>query len=563
MQVLNVYAVDECEESVCVPNIVNHIEAYISQVLVGTDDSSSEDEDEDEDEDQAGSDGLAYDSEELEQFEAQRNVHPRENLNEYKEIYKGISFKDIPEARKSMNLYSLVNQKKLKLLKSDKIRVRYKCVVGYPFKCLISIEKGNEGCRVKTLNPIHDCNPAFDNSRVEYNTIAYYFKKKLQDNPKYKVKAMRADLKNSFQLNASKSKVKRAKRMIFEKLEGSFTDDYNKLEAYANALRDSNLGSDVVINLSKEVLLQGKRKFLRMYIYFHALKMGYKESLRPFIGVDGTFLKGKAKGQLLVAVRQDNMNHFYPLAWAVVDRETKRSWTWFLELLHNSLDLNMGNGVIFMLDMQKGLMEAIKTYFLKQNIEDFKDQLSKLGQLKEATVTDLLKYPPQSWCRAYFDTVCKNQGVDNNFTESFNSWILEARYKPIIKMLEDIRLKVMNQLRKHEDEVRTWKTKYSPQSMKLYTDYLKIAHSIEVDFNGDDGFEIVEGEDPLKEMHWWYSKEAFLLTYKHKLQLVPAEKFWKLDPSQAMEPPELVKQAGRPKVKRDRQKDEAIKRQGE
>ncbi|XP_019237885.1 PREDICTED: uncharacterized protein LOC109218021 [Nicotiana attenuata] len=426
-----------------------------------------------------------------------------------------------------------------------------------------SIKKGNEGCRVKTLNSRHDCNPAFDNSRVEYSTIAYYFKKKLQDNPKYKVKEMRADLKNSFQLNASKPKFKRAKRKILENLEGSFTDDYNKLEAYANALRDSNPGSDVVINLSKEALLQGKRKFLRMYICFHALKMGYKEGLRPFIGLDGTFLKRKAKGQLLVAVGKDNMNYFYPLAWAVVDRETKRSWTWFLELLHNSLDLNMGNGVTYMSDMQKGLMEAIKTVlpevkhrFCVRHVEsnwckdyrglemkkllwwsvwatyeeDFKDQLSKLGQLKEAVVTDLLKYPPQSWCK-----------------------ILEARYKPIIKMLEDIRLKIMNQLRKHEDEVRTWKTYYNPQSMKLYNDYLKIAHSIEE----------ISMEYPLKEMHWWYSKEAFLLTYKHKLQPVPGEKFWKLDPSQAMEPPELVKRAGRPKVKRDRQKDEAIKRQGE
>nr|XP_009762227.1 PREDICTED: uncharacterized protein LOC104214272 [Nicotiana sylvestris] len=216
--------------------------------------------------------------------------------------------------------------------------------------------------------------------------------------------------------------------------------------------------------------------------------MGYKEGLRPFIGLDAIFLNGKAKGQLLVAVGQDNMNHFYPLAWAIVDRETKRSWTWFLELLHNSLDLNMGNGVTFMSDMQKGLMEAIKTVLpeakhrfcvghvesnwckeyrgleMKKLLwwsawatyaEDFKDQLSKLGELKEAAVTVLLKYPPQSWCRAYFDTVYKNQGVGNNFTESFNSWILEARYKPIIKMLEDIRLKVMNQLRNHEDKVRT------------------------------------------------------------------------------------------------------------
>ncbi|KAG5613871.1 hypothetical protein H5410_013695 [Solanum commersonii] len=39
-------------------------------------------------------------------------------------------------------------------------------------------------------------------------------------------------------------------------------------------------------------------------------------------------------------------------------------------------------------------------------------------------------------------TPCKNYEVVNNFTESVNKWILEARGKPIIKMLEEIRTKV-------------------------------------------------------------------------------------------------------------------------
>lgn len=64
-------------------------------------------------------------------------------------------------------------------------------------------------------------------------------------------------------------------------------------------------------------------------------------------------------------------------------------------------------------------------------------------------------------------------------------------------------------------------------------------------------------------MYWWYSKEAAQKTYSHKLQLVGGEKFWKIDSSQAMEPPYLVKLAGMPKLKRNMQKDEASKRQGE
>ena len=49
-------------------------------------------------------------------------------------------------------------------------------------------------------------------------------------------------------------------------------------------------------------------------------------------------------------------------------------------------------------------------------------------------------------CRAYLDIVCINQVVGNNFTESFNAWILEARYKLIIEILKDFRVKIMERL---------------------------------------------------------------------------------------------------------------------
>jgi len=90
-----------------------------------------------------------------------------------------------------------------------------------------------------------------------------------------------------------------------------------------------------------------------MYIFLNALKLGWKEGLRPFIGLDGTFLKGQCKGQLLVAMAQDSQNCFYPLAWAVVDKETTRTWIWFLQLLNNSLNLKDGQTITFMSDMQK------------------------------------------------------------------------------------------------------------------------------------------------------------------------------------------------------------------
>ncbi|XP_019244503.1 PREDICTED: uncharacterized protein LOC109224378 [Nicotiana attenuata] len=308
-----------------------------------------------------GSDANEYDFEELESLRMQKGKEVNDKLSHYKELDKSMTFKDSEEAKKVMNFYAIANSKPLKLKKSDKIRVRYRCVVGCPFECLISEDKKGPGFKMKILKTEHNCEDAFENPKAKTKTVAEYFRSKVQNNPKYKIKDMKLDLKNQFSLNVHNSTLKRAKRMALQQLQGSFLDDYNRLEAYANEIRESNPGSDVVINLSKDAMAEGKRRFLRMYICFNAMKLGFKQGLRPFIGLDGTFLKGHCKGQLLVDVAQDCQNHFYPLAWAVVDKENTLTWTWFLELLKHSLNLKDGTSITFMSDMQKGLLEAVRT----------------------------------------------------------------------------------------------------------------------------------------------------------------------------------------------------------
>ncbi|XP_070002469.1 uncharacterized protein [Nicotiana sylvestris] len=218
--------------------------------------------------------------------------------------------------------------------------------------------------------------------------------------------------------------------------------------------------------------------------------------------------------------------------------------------------------------------------------------------MSEDVAKDLINYPPKAWCRAYFDTQCKNLMVDNNFTKYFNAWILDARHMPIINMLENIRIKVMERLADYEGKAMSWNDNFSPPCMKLYHDYRAISHACTLKFNGDNGYEITEGKDkytmnlekkrctcrlwdlsvipcphaikalmhekiePVTQIHWWCSKEAYLLTYKYKIQPVRGVQFWKVLPSQAMEPPEIVKMVGRPKVKRNKVANEALKRKG-
>ncbi|XP_060178567.1 uncharacterized protein LOC132608824 [Lycium barbarum] len=113
----------------------------------------------------------------------------------------------------------------------------------------------------------------------------------------------------------------------------------------------------------------------------------------------------------------------------------------------------------------------------------------------KVVIDDLLKYPPEKWSRAFFDTICKNQSVDNNLTECFNGWILEVRHKRIIKMLEEIRLKVMNMLNDNEAAATGWGMNYSRKTILLYNQFMRIAQKCHVNGGADNGFEVAEGGD--------------------------------------------------------------------
>lgn len=86
----------------------------------------------------------------------------------------------------------------------------------------------------------------------------------------------------------------------------------------------------------------------------HAKKGGmFLEGGMPIIGLDGCFLKGVCKGQLLCAIGRDGNNQMYPIAWAVVQLETKASWGWFLTCLKHDLALGDGDKYTIISDMQK------------------------------------------------------------------------------------------------------------------------------------------------------------------------------------------------------------------
>ena len=52
---------------------------------------------------------------------------------------------------------------------------------------------------------------------------------------------------------------------------------------------------------------------IRIFVCFEACRNGWKAGCRPLIGLDGCFLKGVYKGQLLTAVGVDGDGQVFPI----------------------------------------------------------------------------------------------------------------------------------------------------------------------------------------------------------------------------------------------------------
>jgi hypothetical protein len=85
--------------------------------------------------------------------------------------------------------------------------------------------------------------------------------------------------------------------------------------------------------------------------------------------------------------------------------------------------------------------------------EEFRRHMEELKGLNEDAYEFLNKIDPSMWSRAWFSEFPKCDLLVNNISECFNSYILKARDKPILTMLEMIRKKLMKRYQVKRDGI--------------------------------------------------------------------------------------------------------------
>jgi hypothetical protein len=171
------------------------------------------------------------------------------------------------------------------------------------------------------------------------------------EQPNMPIDVLRKKVKNKWNVDVHVSSLYRARKKARESIYVKLDEQYHRLWDYCSVVRSTNVGSCLILMVERP-MPEVPCRFQRLYVSLAAMKNGFREGCRPVVGVDACFLKGHYKWQLMAAVGRDANNNMYPIAMAVVEAETKDSWTWFLEALVADLGPTP-HGWTFISDRQK------------------------------------------------------------------------------------------------------------------------------------------------------------------------------------------------------------------
>nr|KAJ0192736.1 hypothetical protein LSAT_V11C800392570 [Lactuca sativa] len=330
----------------------------------------------------------------------------------------------------------------------------------FPFRLWATWMKNERSFQIKSLIDRHNCARVFKfGSIVSYKWIGTHFMNDILQKPKMSIRKLKAKVSKRFNLIASVGQYRNARKYAFQQIEGTLIEHYAKTWSYGEELKRTNPGSTVKMEV--DVMPDGETYFSKFYVCLKGLKDGWMEGCRRVIGVDGCFLKGICRGKLLAAIGRDANNHIYPVAWAVVAVENKESWKWFLDLLIDDIGMGVGHALTIISDQHKGLVEAVKErvpaaehrqcarHICANFQKRFKGQIFK-------------KLDPKTWCKAFFQVDRSCDAYENGVYESFNSVIEAARKKPLITMLEEIQIYVMERLCIYKAKGQSWDLSICP-----------------------------------------------------------------------------------------------------
>nr|KAJ0184970.1 hypothetical protein LSAT_V11C900474590 [Lactuca sativa] len=340
-------------------------------------------------------------------------------------------FPSVIAFRRALNNYALINE-----FEYCKWRIH------------ASLTQDGVAFEVKKFVEIHSCTRSnkSGNKHATQGWIADVVTDKLKSEGDVSPADLKKWLMHTYNVEVPYMRVFRGREQAYTDMYGKWDDSYVNIYDFKQELEKRNPGSVMEIDLQ---IVGEKKHFLRFFISLTACSKGFLAGCRPYIALDACHLKGKFNGVLAAATSIDGNNGMFPVAYGVLEAENTKSWTWFLTSLQKAI--GTPNGLVISSDMQKGLELAITQLWEAANTYS----VSKHDRLLNEIATkcaDAISYLNENhkkiWSRSKFGTLVKCDYITNNISESFNSWVGDIRYKPVLDLLDAIREKLMERFDK-------------------------------------------------------------------------------------------------------------------
>ncbi|XP_024163698.1 uncharacterized protein LOC112170581 [Rosa chinensis] len=231
----------------------------------------------------------------------------------------GMEFANSKVFKNAIRKHSVITKKELRFKPNTRHKVCAVCRTSPNCRWMIyasNTDLDNPTLFIKSLRLEHTCSSLVGKVyHMHAPFIAEEYQEFFMSDPNWTREGMQNAINKDFGMSVGYQMCYRAKMRAKKLAQGSYEDQYNLVESYARELKKTNPGTSVWIQteLDGEIV-----RFKRIYICIAALKKGWREGCRPYIGLDDCHLKTVHKGQLLSAVGIDGNNGIYPIAWAIV-----------------------------------------------------------------------------------------------------------------------------------------------------------------------------------------------------------------------------------------------------
>ncbi|GJY97893.1 putative ribonuclease H-like domain-containing protein [Tanacetum coccineum] len=233
-----------------------------------------------------------------------------------------------------------------------------------PWVLYVGKDKFIKNWVVKTHSDTHTCLQSREIKHYTYKFLSKKIFEQVMVNSDILIKAVQDQLQRELEVQISMRKALRAKAKAERKIRGDHVLHYSMLRDYVVELQSINPNTTVKITDERNTDPSlPTRVFQRIYICLGALKLGFRACRRDLLDLDGAFIKGSFPGQVLVAVGLDLNNGIYPLAYALVEAESRAK----SDLLLNNICEVFNGKIVGGRDKPViTLLEYIKEYCMKR-----------------------------------------------------------------------------------------------------------------------------------------------------------------------------------------------------